>query len=248
MRPLAKYECLSAPTISSAEKLKPDADGYYRVVVGGFDMENECGEHYFLTDAVKAMFEQGGIVRRRLDRGYLRGEYQHPVIDGMKLPAILKRLATIDTLLVSHHFKDLELVESKDDRGRSVVLVYGMVTPSGPYADSLTRSLDNRAENVAFSVRAFSNRGIYKGRQGKLIRDVLTYDHVAEPGIRTANQFDTVAMESIAFGPAELQAAMELIPANDHSMENDQFSTLTMVRDSLGWNKVQILSSRSFDI
>lgn len=245
---IAQYSCVSLPGLNKVGLMKPDANGYYRTVVGGFNLSNHVGKMYLLTDSVKRMFEPGGIVRRRLDAGLLRGELGHPDIRAMPLTQALQRLAQIDPARVSHHFKSLELVAKKDHKGRDVVLVYAMVKPSGPYGPSLLASLDNPEENVTFSVRSFSKNGVDRGRMGTIVTDVLTYDYVTEPGISVASQFDMVSLENLSFTTNDLSKAISNQGLNGSSVEGDSISTLTMIRDNLGWNKVEILNLSSLDL
>ena len=245
---LATYSCISYPGLSAISKLKADSKGYYRVCIGGFDVMNQSGKPYLHTPAVKALFDNGGAVRRRLDSGYLRGEYKHPNVKGLKFGEAVDRLADIDSTMVSHHFKNITLEPGKDEHGRDIVLVYGVLKPAGPYEDSLRRSMNNTEENVAFSVRSLTRPTVYRGRQGHEVTDVFTYDHVSEPGIAFANKYNTVSMEGICddihFTEQDLSSAIQ---ANANMGLESSNSRLVMVKDSLGWNKIQSTSMSSLD-
>jgi len=149
MSKVASYGCVSIPGLNQVKKMKVDANGYYECILGGFNTENQSGLHYPLTPSVKALYAKGGIVRRRLDEGLCRGEYDHPSLEGLNNGQIMNRLAIIQPDRVSHHIKSIDLVERKDATGRKVVLAMGLVKPAGPFAAPLRASLENLDENVA---------------------------------------------------------------------------------------------------
>lgn len=245
---IATYSCMSVPGLNKVEKMRSDKNGYYRVVLGGFNLCNQQGVPYPLTDSVKALFDVGGVVRRRLDSGMCKGEYDHPKLDGLNHEQALRRLSIIEPTMVSHHIKSIDLVEKKDHNGQDIVLAYGMVKPTGPYGDALKASMDNDEENVAFSIRCFCKVTMWKGKAAKLVTDAMTYDHVSEPGIKLANQFDTVSLESLipdlSFTEKDFDGAIQVY--KNIGLESNA-NTLTMVKDSLGWHKVQVKNLSSLD-
>ena len=243
---IASYSCTCMPGISKVSKMKPNEKGYYRHILGGFNLSNESGVYYPMTDTVKKLFEETGLIRRRIEKGMLRSESGHPDLTGLSHVDALKRLAHIDTTRTCAHIKEVELVQSKDHKGKDVVLVYGWVKPSGPYGTSLKDQLDNPEENVAFSVRSFCQTTMYRGRIAKLVTDVLTYDNVSEPGIGLANQYDTVSLEELDIlgGRKELHFTEEdfVIPDNELiTMESELVTSLTMIKDNQGWNRIQMV-------
>lgn len=244
---IGNYSAMYIPGLNKVAKMQPDDAGYYRCILGGFNLANQSGLRYPFSSGIKAMFDTGGIVRRRLDTGQLRGEYMHPDLEGMGLEQIMRRLALIELKLVSHHFRDIQLERKKDEHNREVILAYGSVKPSGPYGNSLEESLSNLEENVAFSVRSFSKPGLDQGRRARLITDVLTYDAVSEGGIKLANQYDTANLESIAdipFGAVDINNAIRGAPGVGLESSGQE---LKMVRDHLGWNKVEVTSLSFLD-
>lgn len=247
MSSLATYSCASLPGMNQVSKMKADANGYYRVILGGFNLANQSGIPYPLTDSVKALYAKGSVIRRRMETGLCKGEIDHPKLFGMSQEQIIHRLSIIEPTLVSHHIKSMELVDKKDENGKEIVVVYGEVKPSGPYTESLRQSLDNPEENVAFSIRSFCKMTMWKGKLSRIVTDVLTYDHVSEPGIKLANQFDTVCLEAIKethnFTQADFDRA--LLVGAQQGLENAN-ETIRMVRDAQGWNKVNIIEPVSF--
>ena len=248
MAAIASYNCMCLPGVNSIEKMKADDNGYYRTILGGFNLNNAHGVYYPLTDVVKALFAPGGKVRKRLDEGICRGEYDHPKLDGMKFEDILYRLTIIEPTMISHHIKSMELVPIKDHKGNDIVAVYGMVRPSGPYGPTLKESMDNREENVTFSVRAFNTVAMVNGKLNKLVNDIITYDHVSEQGIKIANKFDSVTLEKferdLRFTENDFNKVIDKYESV--SMEGSN-SLITMVKDSYGWNKIQVVKTSSLN-
>lgn len=249
MGSLATYSCVSLPGTNLMSKVDADATGYRRLILGGFDISNRAGIYYPLTEGVKSLFAPGGSVRRRIDSGLLKGEIDHPQLGNLTHDEILHRLAIIEPTLVSHHIKQVELVSKKDDTGKDIVVAYGWVKPSGPYGPSLEASLSNPEENVAFSVRSFCQMEMKAGRIQRLINDILTWDHVSEGGIKVANKFDTVCLESlfadITFTPDDFAFAI----ARNNKVVGLESNTevLRMVRDNLGWHQVKTRTISSLD-
>lgn len=248
MNTIAQYSALSTPGLNQVSKMLPDNNGYYKCILGGFNLSNRSGLYYPLTSGIKNMFNTGGIVRRRLDDGTLRGELGHPDISKMAHMDILKRLAIIDPTRVSHHIKSMELVEKKDENGKSIILVYGMLRPSGPYGSSLKESLDNKEENVAFSIRSFSVPSIHHGSPAREVIDILTYDMVMEGGIGMANQFTTATLENLIDNISFTDKDFDTVIKSSYTdgLESNA-STLTMIKDNFGWHKIKVNTLSAID-
>ena len=249
MTQYAKYSAIAMPGVNQAGKLKPDNTGYYKYVLGAFNTDNYSGTSYPLLPSVEALFSEGGIVRRRLDSGLCKGEYGHPKIEGMSLKTALRRLSVIDPLLVCHHIRSIQLVPHKDEYGKDIILSMGDLKPTGPYGPTLESQMNNLDENIAFSIRSFTNDRLIAGKLAKVVVDALTYDYVTEPGISSATKFKTASLEElfpdIIFSEDELENAIG-VAAGPMSLESD-ISTLKMVRTALGWHKVQVINMRAID-
>ena len=237
---IAKYSVTSLPGVNAVNKLKPDATGYYRCIVGGFNIMSRNGVFYPLTQQVLSLFAEDSILRRRLTDGYCRAEYGHPNILGMEVRDILRRLCIIEEKNACATYRKFDLVESKDEFGKPIILVYGELLPSGPYGDVLTKQLNNNEENVAFSVRSITNDYHERGIYCKEIKNLVTYDYVNEPGIKRANQFNTAvgleSLQDILFTENDLAEALRF--SQFTGMESEQ-TQITMIKDSLGWHKIQ---------
>jgi hypothetical protein len=185
-------------------ELKADADGYYNMIIGGLNVYNSSGD-YYAAEGAKELFSNSSTFMRRVKSGYLRGEVGHPVmLPGMTTQAYIQRCMTIQEDNVCVHFADitLDFDRIKDDNGRSVIAVIGKFRPSGAKADTLERSLANKFENTAFSLRGFTeDTRMPSGNLNRVIKSIVSYDHVLEPGISLANKFDSakngIGLESL---------------------------------------------------
>jgi hypothetical protein len=240
------------PGINITEKIKPDNTGYYDFVLGAFNVINSRGEEYVFTNRVKALFEKGGIVRRMLDKGECRGEYGHPNISGMSMESAMSRIAVIDEKSISHHIRSINLKPQKDHQNKNVILAIGSVKPCGPYGPALQQSIDNPSESVSFSVRSTVHTGFNNGRTTKEITNAITYDYVNEPGILQANKFYTATVLE-GYGELNVEDRYNLeftkqnidnaIILNNHDGLESIASSLTMIRDSYGWHKVEVVDA-----
>lgn len=249
---IGSYSVTTAPSIIQAQHLKPDKNGYYRCIVGGFGLSNEPGTAFYpMTHGVKRMFEPGGALNRRLTRGYLKGEVKHPDVSGLEPRKALKRYTMVDPDNASHHFRKFDLVSDKDEHGNPVVLVYSELKPSGIKEQVAASALQNTEENVPFSVRAVNRPIVYKGRPATELTYITTYDLVDEPGIKDANQFETAKrLTTLSAGTFTKEDLDGLIQDEENTVgvESDLITSLRMVRDSYGWHRVPVIQSGMMDI
>ena len=190
---------ISAAKPSGAKAIL-DRDGdWYRIILGGFNIFNSSGEYYTFEGIEELFKDEQRVLCRRLKSGQLRGEINHPKnLTGTVMEKIA-RVMSIDMTLVSHFIKEIELKHTNENSGfrntpysnNTIVNVIGWVLPSGPYAETLKRDLDNPEINVAFSLRALTSIAVVGGINIKKVTDISTYDYVFEPGISRANKFTT---------------------------------------------------------
>lgn len=199
------FSCVSLAGTNKVGNLVKTPDGYYTMVVGALNMFNSGGAFY-PYDAVKELFAQSSQFMRRIQRGALRGEYGHPVQydekAGRRIPddEFAARCLRIDEKNVCVHHRKiwLDFDNVKDKSGRPVIAIMSELTPDGPYASVLERTLQNPSANVCFSVRSFTKDSVRNGRLEKVLKTIVTWDYVNEPGIAVAEKFNSPALESIA--------------------------------------------------
>lgn len=185
---------------NKAGDLRPDEDGYYEMVLGGLDVYNSADQFYPYEPA-KELFTSSSQLMRRVANGALRGEYGHPkMVPGQSYDSYAQRILSIYEGDVSHHIREitLDFDRIRDPQGRKCIAIVGKVCPSGPKGDALRRSLENKNENVCFSIRAFTRDDQVGRTTHRVLKNIVTWDYVNEPGIAIANKFKSPALEEIA--------------------------------------------------
>lgn len=238
-----RYNCTALLGINKKGILKPDADGYYEINVGGFNVHNFGGKHWPLGDAAK-LFAPGSSLRRRLEGGVVRAELGHPRREGMNEIDFYQRLNEIHEDKVCGHFSEMRLDYNnfKSKSGFPMVAVVAKVRPSGPFGNVLKDSLDNPKEETCFSIRA----GVEDVGNDRFVQDIVTYDYVNEGGITIARKYYSMALEDIhgvqldvedlIVTPSVLNAACE--SAHRHmGLESADTQRLVELRETLGWNR-----------
>jgi len=180
---------------------KKDKDGYYYLPLGGLNIFNGVGDFYpGSEDVKKALISETELLQRRIRTAHLYGEVGHPQIrPGETMAAFYARNKRIDKTNVSHHIRSIDLVET--DRPSelpgygNVIEVWGWIKPAGVKGDALQKALDNKHENVAFSIRSFTDDNIVAGFRHKSIRTIITWDWVGEPGINFATEEHALSQE-----------------------------------------------------
>lgn len=185
-----------------AGQIKPvDASGYYPVVLGAINTCNNAGDFYPAEPLQKILLESN-LFTRRIKNRTLRGENGHPVREvGMTDEQYLNRILEIREERAMFHIKSIELDDKSQtdpQTGAPVVLVIGLIRPSGEKGEVLEKQLANPEENVYFSIRCLSTI-IYDrltGRTTRHITEVVTYDGVNEGGISYARKEYAPTVES----------------------------------------------------
>jgi hypothetical protein len=193
-----RFSCESLKGTNRVGLLKQTDNGYYPMVVGALNVTNSGGA-YYAYERARQLFEDSGSLMRRVKRGVLKGEYGHPE----KLPNMTKEdfmyraLDILPANVCCHHrsiYLDFESV--KTDDGKPLIAIISELQPSGPMGDYLRASLDNKDENVCFSVRAFTDDVVVGKQVIKHMRNVVTFDYVIEPGIEHAEKYRSPSLES----------------------------------------------------
>lgn len=220
--------------------LKRDNDGYLDVVVGGLNVYNAAGQYYVFEEA-KHLFESSSQLMRRVKRGALRGEYGHPKRQvNQRMEEYIQRVLVIHEENVCCHFSELTLDfdRIKDANGRPIVAIIAKVIPSGPMGAVLERSLQNKRENVCFSIRSFTD-DIFDGMLMKrILKTVVTFDYVNEPGIAIAEKFKSPSLESfgneVVVGRGELERGLQLAQRVSLGQESATLSAQELFTN-MGW-------------
>ena len=196
------------------KQIKKDDKGYYFITLGAFNAYNRSGAFY-LMDGVRDLVEnKSSSLNRRIRDGYLKGEAGHPNYEtGMSKVEFYERNLKIEQTRISHNIRDIVFTDTKTPCGMpgkgNIVLVQAWLKPDGPMGDALKKSLDDPEQNVAFSIRCFTKDEMVNGTVIKQVVQIVTWDWVVEPGMKMANKFDTLNLESLDFTPISLRSLRE---------------------------------------
>lgn len=234
------YQCTALNGMNKVGLLKRDEQGYARVVLGGLDVSNSAGEFYTYEQS-KKLFEESSALMRRVRSGALRGENGHPkMMPGQSPEAFASRVMSIWENRVCVHIKSVELdfENVRDLNGNRVIAIMGMVKPSGELGYVLEEALSNPNQNVAFSIRAFTDNERFRGRTNRHLRNIVTWDFVGEPGIAIATKYSSPALESfeeVFLDKNQLRLAANLQEPDGVAMESKRLMVDELFT-SFGWN------------
>lgn len=238
--PAVSFGCTALMGSNKRGIVKCNDDGYYPLVLGALNTFNSAGAYYPMGPA-KALFEKSSAFMRRVNSGNLRGECGHP----RKRPGdtdrdFAMRLNDIYEPNVSHHIRRVWLQDgAKDEAGRPIILIMGEVKPSGPRGAALKDQLENRHEDVCFSIRSFTHDIPVCGIWQKHLRQIVTWDWVNEPGISAAHKWQAPSLESYEESQLTRELIMTMVAKEriaGISLEAGQPS-LTSVAAAMGWLK-----------
>ncbi len=193
-----KFQSVALPS-NKKGVLKPDSDGYYTLVVGGLNMYNSQNQYYALEGA-RELFEESSALMRRMQRGAVKGEVGHPRQElGMSTESYINRLYEIRETNTCCVFKDITLdANYGNNNGKpGVVGIIAKVAPSGPFGPALEQALQRPGENVCFSVRGFTDDFFDKGRYTRVLKQIIGWDWVTEPGLEIAEKFKSPGLEDL---------------------------------------------------
>lgn len=192
-----RFTCTTLVGTNKKGVLPPDENGYRTMAIGGLNVVNSAGQYYTAAGA-KDLFESSSAFQRRVRRGVLRSEVGHPKrTPGQGMDEYMQRVLCIDERNVCAHISEVSLdFENYVGPEGPIVAIVGKVAPSGPFADMLERMFNNGQENVCFSIRAFTSDYMSRGITHRVLKNIITFDYVNEPGIAIAEKYKSPALES----------------------------------------------------
>lgn len=183
--------------------LTPDADGYYTIVIGALNTYNSAGEFYTAEGALQ-LFENSSHLMRRIKNGSLYAELGHPKKQpAMTMEAFYQRIITIDEGNVCGHISEVTLdfnygKNNPQFNNPEMIAIIGKVKPAGSKANALQIAMENPKQNAAFSIRGLTENKFKNGRVERILTNIITWDHVIEPGINVACKAHTPGLESVS--------------------------------------------------
>lgn len=199
------FQCAAIHGVNKSQDLKVDANGYRWVILGALNAFNAAGWYYSFEHA-KALFENSAELMRRVENKRLRGENGHPRFQpGMTQMQWFSRVNDLyEPNLCAHYSKiSLSFDGHKDEQGNNIILIMGLTKESGEKGGFLEKQFQNPEEDICFSIRSFTEDNIIAGRKTKMLKKIVTWDVVNEPGMSPASKSNsmlqgvTPAMESL---------------------------------------------------
>ena len=185
---------------NKAGKLKPDAKGYYTVVLGGFETKNLHGDEYPLTAQAERLFHSSSQFMRQIEEGNLYGELGHPKrLPGESMMQFIKKCMLVNEDRCCMHIRRIYLDKEnvKDKNGKTIVAVIGEIRPQGQLGHVLKDILDNPDSNCCFSVRANTDdEKLPNGRERRSVKQIVTFDFVNDPGVVTSTKYKSPKLEN----------------------------------------------------
>lgn len=175
-------------------KLPVDDNGYYTIQIGALNTYNSAGEYYTLKGA-KDLFESSSSFMRRVNNGCLKSETGHPrFLPGMTEEDYIRRMYDIDEKNTCAHIKEVWL---NYDSNKSYVGILAKLKPAGPNGQALAEALENTNQNVCFSIRGVTDNYLERGKVYRVLKSIITWDWVNEPGISSSTKWATPVLEDI---------------------------------------------------
>lgn len=234
-----KFACTALAGTNKTGVIPADSDGYRTMVVGGLNMFNSAGQWYTYEGA-KQLFEESSQFMRRVKRGALRGEVGHPRQEtGQSLDDYISRVLEIRETNICVHFKEifLDFNRMKDASGKPVIAIMAKLAPNGPHGDFLAKALENKNENVCFSIRSFTRDFYNGGVYTRELKNIITFDYVNEPGISIANKYAAPSLEGLGDDTVTRNQMKRICENNTkNGLGNESnLMTATELFASLGW-------------
>ena len=185
--------------------LTPDSDGYYTMIVGALNTYNSAGE-YYTAEGTTALFENSSHFMRRIQNKALYAELGHPKKSpDMSMEQFYNRIVTIEETNICGHFKEIVLdfkfgEKNPQLNNPKLIAIVGKVKPAGAKASALQLALENAQQNAAFSVRGLTENKYANGRTERRLTNIITFDHVVEPGISIADKLMAPGLEKRVIG------------------------------------------------
>jgi len=192
------YQCNVLQGINKVGDLKKLDNGYHEVRLGALGAFNSAGWLYSEAEGRRLLEGSGGLMRM-VETARLRGECGHPRFQqGMSQLTWFGRVNDIFEPNTCYHIRRLMLDPGVDEKGRPVTMILGEVKSSGKESAWFDRQLENKDEDVCFSIRSFTEDKVVQGVKTKYLKKIVTWDTVNEPGLAKSSKYGTTSLESLA--------------------------------------------------
>jgi len=223
------FEVTALKGVNRVGNLKRLDKGYLQVILGALEFENSAGAVYD-QQRVEKMLAENGMLQRRINAGFMRGEWGHPKeYDYPNYRQFLQRIHTIDERNWAIHIRKVWVEPNfRLPNGKMICAIMGEVAPTGNNNAGMERILSNPDENLAFSIRSLATDRLVGGKIRKYIDNIITWDVVNEPGLSVANKFEAPSCESALVVPVQGEILRSLLVSSTGvACESSMRDTLT---------------------
>lgn len=213
--------------------ITPDADGYYFLNAGGFNIPNRHGIVYKVNDYLEECMHPESDLRRRIERGEVYAEAGHPPmyflerVNGMvvrtpitDLVQWINRLKTIEMDRACGHISDIIFDTSKwRPRSNAPIETFLKIKPylSTVYGRMFEENLKTPQMNTSMSIRTVTSP-LQAGSKVRNVEYFTNFDWVWEPGMANANKHQTAGVESFS-SELVFDNRSELIISEDRAIQ-----------------------------
>lgn len=209
------FEVTALKGVNRVGNIKRLDNNYLRVILGALEFDNSGGAVYD-QPRVERLLAENGLLQRRINAGYMRGEWGHPKeYNYPNYRAFLQRVHTIEETNWAIHIRKVWVEPNFQlPDGRIICAIIGEVCPTGNNNSGMERILSNPDENLAFSIRSLATDRLVNGKIRKYIDNIITWDVVNEPGLSVANKYMAPSCESALVLPIQGEILRTLITSN----------------------------------
>lgn len=190
-------------------RLKPNADGIYRLNAGGFNIPNHAGITYPANQYIREQMEANSDLNRRVSMGYCLMEREHPqpfffveengIRYRKQMSSVLEwinRLRSYDDDNVCGLISKIIFRPENPNNLSAPIWNEIDCKPFGKRAEEFRESLETPEHNTAVSIRTQISP-FKPGETKKEVEFWTGYDWVKEPGMIHANKHMSAGCESM---------------------------------------------------
>lgn len=196
------FEVTTLKGVNKVGNIKRLDNRYVQVILGALEFDNSIGAVYD-QQRVERILAAGSLFQKRINEGYLRGEWGHPKeYDYSDYRKFIQRIHTIDERNWAFHIRKVWVEPNYVlPNGQRICAIMGEIRGEGPRQAEFDAMLENPDENLAFSIRSMATDRVVGGKVRKYIDNIITWDLVNEPGLSVANKYMSPSCESAVVVP-----------------------------------------------
>lgn len=238
------FEVTALKGVNRVGNIKRLDNNYLEVILGALEFDNSIGAVYD-QQRVERILAANGLFQKRINEGYLRGEWGHPKeYDYPDYRKFIQRIHTIDERNWAIHIRKVWVVPNFVlPNSQRICAIMGEVCSTGARRDDFDKIMANPDENLAFSIRSMATDRVVGGKVRKYVDNIITWDLVNEPGLSVANKYMSPSCESALVVP--VQPAIIRSMAEDKSLVSVESSFKGTIDAIRNLDRATLLSGKS---